>query len=107
MRRSDDIRHILHPLILVTALAAAGCLAPVGALAQDVEAEIVEEPGVDLGSEQGLQEWVKGFRGRALAQGISAATFDAAMAGVHFLPDVVQRDRKQDEFTKTIWDYLD
>ena len=107
MRRSGDIRHILHPLILVTALAAAGCIAPVGALAQDVEAEIVEEPGVDLGSEQGLQDWVKGFRGRALAQGISAATFDAAMAGVHFLPDVVQRDRKQDEFTKTIWDYLD
>ena len=26
---------------------------------------------------------------------------------MHFLPAVVERDRKQDEFTKTIWDYLD
>lgn len=59
------------------------------------------------GTEAGLQDWVAGFRGRALAAGISSATFDAAMADVHFLPDVVERDRKQDEFTKTIWDYLD
>ena len=59
------------------------------------------------GTETGLQDWVAGFRGRALAAGISAATFDDAMADVHFLPDVVERDRKQDEFTKTIWDYLD
>ena len=59
------------------------------------------------GTEAGLQDWVAGFRGRALAAGISSATFDDAMADVHFLPDVVERDRKQDEFTKTIWDYLD
>lgn len=59
------------------------------------------------GTEAGLQDWVAGFRGRALAAEISSATFDAAMADVHFLPDVVERDRKQDEFTKTIWDYLD
>ena len=58
-------------------------------------------------TEAGLQAWLADFRGRALAQGISAATFDAAMQPAHFLPDVVGRDRKQDEFTKTIWDYLD
>jgi membrane-bound lytic murein transglycosylase B len=66
-----------------------------------------QEMVLEQGSEQGLQDWIVGFRGRALAQGISAATFDAAMAGRHFLPDVVDRDRRQDEFTKTIWDYLD
>jgi membrane-bound lytic murein transglycosylase B len=107
MRSPVDGRHILRFLILASCTAAVGCFAAGGSLAQDVEAEIVEEPGVDLGSEQGLQDWVKAFRGRALAAGISAATFDEAMAGVQFLPDVVQRDRKQDEFTKTIWDYLD
>lgn len=90
-------------LVLGMALA---LLASVGA-AQDIEPDTVEEQGVDLGSEAGLQAWVKDFRGRALAQGISAATFDRAMTGVHFLPDVVSRDRKQDEFTKTIWNYLD
>ena len=62
---------------------------------------------IEKGSEAGLQAWIAGFRGRALAAGISAATFDQAMAGVHFLPTVIERDRKQDEFTKTIWDYLD
>ena len=58
-------------------------------------------------TETGLQDWIAGFRGRALAQGVSAAVFDEVMARVHYLPDVVERDRKQDEFTKTIWDYLD
>ncbi|MDB5664460.1 lytic murein transglycosylase [Cypionkella sp.] len=80
------------------------------ALAQDVE-EIVAEAGAadvtENGSEAGLQAWIAGFRGRALAAGISAATFDEVMQGVHFLPDVIERDRKQDEFTRTIWDYLD
>ena len=42
-----------------------------------------------------------------LAAGISASTFDAAMRGVEFNPKVVERDRNQNEFTKTIWDYLD
>ena len=29
------------------------------------------------------------------------------MADVTYAPKVVQRDRNQSEFTKTIWDYLD
>ncbi len=59
------------------------------------------------GTESGLQGWITEFRPRALAAGVSTATFDAAMATVHFLPDVVAKDQRQDEFTKTIWDYLD
>ena len=59
------------------------------------------------GSTEGLQTWIAGFRGRALAQGISSATFDPAMTGLIYLPDVVKKDRNQNEFTKTIWDYLD
>ena len=78
--------------------------------AQDTD-EIVAEAGasdvIKNGTEAGLQAWIVEFRGRALAAGISAASFDQVMAGVHFLPAVIERDRKQDEFTKTIWDYLD
>ena len=59
------------------------------------------------GTTAGLQDWIAGFRGRALTAGISAAVFDGAMAGLAYLPDVVRRDRNQNEFTKTIWDYLD
>ncbi|MEM9795986.1 MAG: lytic murein transglycosylase [Pseudomonadota bacterium] len=53
-----------------------------------------------------LSAWLDGFRGRALAQGISAETFTTAMRNVTYLPDVIRRDRNQSEFTKTIWDYL-
>ncbi|MBS3980943.1 MAG: lytic murein transglycosylase [Rhodobacteraceae bacterium] len=60
-----------------------------------------------MGSQAGLDAWVQGFRSRALEAGVSPATFDAAMRGVEFNPKVVERDRNQNEFSKTIWDYLD
>ena len=59
------------------------------------------------GSTDGLQTWIAGFRGRALEKGISSAVFDTAMTGLDYLPDVIKKDRNQNEFTKTIWDYLD
>lgn len=70
--------------------------------AQERRIEVVIE-----GNQQGLDAWVQEFRVRALAAGISPAAFDEGMAGVTFLPKVVERDRRQDEFTKAIWDYLD
>ena len=59
------------------------------------------------GTTDGLQTWITGFRGRAMAAGISSAVFDSAMTGLEYLPDVIKKDRNQNEFTKTIWDYLD
>jgi lytic murein transglycosylase len=60
-----------------------------------------------MGSQAGLDAWVEEFRLRALDAGIPAATFDAALRGVAFDAKVVERDRNQNEFSKTIWDYLD
>lgn len=60
-----------------------------------------------MGSQAGLEEWLGGFRARAIEAGLPAATLDAALRGVEFNPKVVERDRNQNEFTKTIWDYLD
>lgn len=54
----------------------------------------------------GWDAWVAGFRGRALARGIAPATFDRAFAGAGFLPGVIERDRNQTEFTRTLEDYL-
>ncbi|MEX0319838.1 MAG: lytic murein transglycosylase [Ruegeria sp.] len=54
-----------------------------------------------------FEAWVGAFKRRALEQGISSATLDAALRGVTYDPKVVKRDRNQSEFTKTIWDYLD
>jgi membrane-bound lytic murein transglycosylase B len=55
----------------------------------------------------GLRDWIAAYRPRALQAGIEAATFDRLMPAISFRADVLERDRKQDEFTKTIWDYLD
>ncbi|WP_103258373.1 lytic murein transglycosylase [Tabrizicola aquatica] len=61
----------------------------------------------EMGTQAGLDAWIQDFRPRALAAGIPAATFDAALRGVEFNAKVVERDRNQNEFSKTIWDYLD
>ncbi|WP_254792191.1 lytic murein transglycosylase [Celeribacter indicus] len=58
-------------------------------------------------AEAGFQSWIAGFRSRALREGISATTFDRAFRGVHYNSDVIAKDRRQSEFTKQIWDYLD
>lgn len=58
-------------------------------------------------SQTGLNAWITSFRPRALSQGISARTFEAAFRGISYLPEVIEKDRNQSEFTKTIWDYLD
>ncbi|MEM9851454.1 MAG: lytic murein transglycosylase [Pseudomonadota bacterium] len=58
-------------------------------------------------SQSGFEAWVRSFRGRALANGITARTFDRAFRGVRLNRTVVARDRKQAEFSRQIWDYLD
>jgi len=55
----------------------------------------------------GFDRWLADFRGRATAQGIQADVLDAALTGIRYNTDVIQRDRNQSEFTKQIWDYLD
>ena len=67
-----------------------------------------EAPAVqDAASNAAFQRWIKGFKSRALAKGISGAVFDRAFRGVRYDPEVIRRDRNQSEFTKTIWEYLD
>ncbi|MDF1802606.1 lytic murein transglycosylase [Thalassovita sp.] len=58
-------------------------------------------------SNMGFQRWIKRFRARANAAGISDRTLDRAFRGVRYNTDVIQRDRNQSEFTKTLWEYLD
>jgi peptidoglycan lytic transglycosylase B len=50
--------------------------------------------------------WVAAFRGRAASAGISAATIDRAFRGVGYLPGVIERDRNQTEFKRSLEDYL-
>jgi lytic murein transglycosylase len=54
----------------------------------------------------GYDAWVAAFRPRAEAKGISPATLDTAFRSAGFLPDVIDKDRNQTEFTRSLEDYL-
>ncbi len=58
-------------------------------------------------TQSGFQRWVKSFRAVALKNGVTARTYDRAFRGVKLNMRVVQLDRKQAEFSRQIWDYLD
>ncbi len=53
-----------------------------------------------------FEEWLAAFRLRAEAEGISPEVLERAIPAIRYLPDVVERDRNQYEFTRTIWEYL-
>jgi lytic murein transglycosylase len=57
--------------------------------------------------QKAFERWVTNFRPSAGAAGIDEATLHVAFADVHYLPRVVELDRAQPEFTRTIWSYLD
>ena len=46
-------------------------------------------------------------RTEALAQGITAATFDSAVAGLAPLPGIIAMNANQPEFARPVWSYLD
>ncbi len=54
----------------------------------------------------GYDAWVAGFEGRAARQGITSATFERSFRNAGFLPGVIDRDRNQAEFSRTLEDYL-
>jgi len=92
-------------LMVLLALAAPPLAADPDAAPSLQEAPAMPVPAATDPTES-LARWITDFRPRALAEGISAATFDAAFAGVTLNETVLSRDRNQNEFTKTIWDYL-
>jgi membrane-bound lytic murein transglycosylase B len=53
-----------------------------------------------------FEEWLKNFKGYALEQNISEATFDKTMSDVIFLPKVIKYDRFQPEFYEDTKTYI-
>ena len=66
----------------------------------------VAEPAMRAVPNAGFDAWVAGFRARAGSAGIGASTLDVALRGAGFLPGVVERDRNQTEFSRSLQDYL-
>ena len=55
----------------------------------------------------GFDDWVSNLRRTARAAGVDEATLHVALDDVRFLPRVVELDRAQPEYTRTVWAYLD
>ena len=54
-----------------------------------------------------FEGFIAGLRSEALANGVSAATYDSVMAGITPDPRVPNLVETQPEFTTPVWDYLD
>jgi membrane-bound lytic murein transglycosylase B len=82
------------------------------AAAGDVAAEVTApDPSIKPGTESGFDAhhfavWLDLLRTEAQAKGISPSTFDRSLENVLPLPEVLERDRRQPEFTLTFSDYL-
>lgn len=60
----------------------------------------------DAATRAAFARWLDGLRAEARAAGIGEPTLRAALDEVQLLPRVVQLDRAQPEFTRTVRDYL-
>ncbi|SDL95809.1 lytic murein transglycosylase [Oryzisolibacter propanilivorax] len=56
---------------------------------------------------QGFRQWVEAFVPQALQAGIAPATVQATLGQARFVPQAVQLDRAQPEYTRPPWAYLD
>lgn len=107
MRRNRGLFGLIIAACVVTVTAAATDVKtldirpkPRPLTAEEVEVRVVA-------SNARFKLWVKSFRAKALAKGISAKTYDRAFRGVKYNASVIEKDRNQSEFTKQIWEYLD
>lgn len=95
-------RAVVQGATLWGAMALAGCVAGGGPAVRPgpLDPAFLPQPN------PAWDAWVAAFRERALAQGIDPATFSAAFRDAGFLPGVIERDRNQTEFTRTLEEYL-
>jgi lytic murein transglycosylase len=81
--------------------------APPAPAASAVAAQAPQAAADDAALQQGFARWIAGYRATARAAGIDEATLRVAFDPVQYLPRVIELDRAQPEFTRTVWDYLD
>ena len=62
---------------------------------------------MDVEHGQKFARWVVEFSTIARAVGIEETTLPIAFDNVRFVPRIIELDRAQPEFTRTVWDYLD
>ena len=86
-------------------LAVPASVRPTMRMAASVILPVAAEP--DPVTEAGFRAWIAAFSTRARTEGISQRTLERAFEGVRLNARVIERDRNQSEFSRTLWDYLD
>lgn len=66
----------------------------------------VSDPAMRPVANPAWDAWVAGFKKRAASRGISNGTLAAAFAHAGYTPGVIEQDRNQTEFNRTLEDYL-
>lgn len=64
------------------------------------------DPAMQPVANSSYDAWVAAFKPRAQAKGVSSETLSVAFRQAGYLPGVVERDRNQTEFTRSLEDYL-
>jgi len=95
------------PIAALVGCASAPSTAPRPTVPSSGSAQQTEAAADESAIQQGFARWVASFRATARAAGVDDATLHVALDDVHYLPRVVELDRAQPEFTRTVWDYLD
>ena len=96
----------------LAAVALTACASPPATTPQLVPAttDAAQAAGVspeDLALQQGFDRWVAGFVESARGAGVDDATLHQAFDGAKYVARAVDADRKQPEFTRAVWDYVD
>jgi membrane-bound lytic murein transglycosylase B len=105
-------RRLVRPAATLAALLLTACASPPSTTPQPpaITPELAQAAGVspdELALQQGFARWVAGFADDARAAGVDDATLHLAFDDVHYVPRAVDADRKQPEFTRPIWDYVE
>jgi lytic murein transglycosylase len=93
--------------VALTACASPPSTTPQPAVITPAAAQAAGVDMAELAQQQGFARWVEGFIASARAAGIDEATLHQAFDGVRYVPRAVDADRKQPEFTRAVWDYVD
>lgn len=96
-------RWLVLSVLATSALAGCASAPPIAATRPSLAAPVSDEAE----HHQQFARWVAEFSTSARAAGIDEATLHSTFNGVRFLPRVIELDRAQPEFTRTVWDYLD
>lgn len=101
---SNNTIHYVAALTAATAFALLLTLCPGSALAG---AGADRETARHALSDPAFRDWLTSLREEAHDRGISDATLDVALRDVTPVMRVIELDRRQPEFTRTFWNYLD